>query len=104
MELLLNIAFHTLFQGVLLLLAMSLTGVRGSIAKVFAASLIAILAGGIPDSIYLSIPLQFIVLIWLLNKWTSGDNLGSIIFMVIVTWGLRMIIVLFLISSLINSI
>lgn len=103
MDFLLVFVFYTLLQGVLLLIAMKLTGVHGSVAKVFAASAVANLACLIPVD-FLGTFLHFIVLIWLLRKWTICSTLPDIIFMVIVTWGLRMILGMLLISSMINSV
>ncbi|MCD4702004.1 MAG: hypothetical protein K8S24_09140 [Candidatus Aegiribacteria sp.] len=94
---------YTMIFGIILLISMKLTGVHGSIVKVFAASVIANLVSLIPIVIFGNI-LPLIVLIWLLSKWTSGEIWPDIILMVIVSWGLRMILVFVVLSSLIDSV
>ena len=93
---------YTLISGGLLLCAMILTGVQGSIAKVFAASAIANLTSLIPVA-FLGNILPLVVLIWLLSKWTSGKVFPDIILVVIVSWGLRLLLAFFVISSIFNS-
>ncbi|MCK4806170.1 MAG: hypothetical protein KAT09_00915 [Candidatus Aegiribacteria sp.] len=103
MNTLLAFIIYTMIFGVILLISMKLTGIHGSVAKVFAASAIANLVSLIPVALLGNI-LPFIVLIWLLRKWTICSTLPDIIFMVIVAWGLRVILGFLVISSLLNSV
>ena len=93
---------YTFISGGLLLCAMILTGVRGSIVKVFAASAVANLVSLIPVTFIGNI-IPLIVLIWLLSKWTSGKIWPDIVLLVIVSWGLRILLAFLVLSSIFNS-
>jgi hypothetical protein len=93
---------YTLISAGLLICAMILTGVHGSILKVFAASAVANFVSLIPLTFIGNI-LSLAVLIWLLSKWTSGKIFPEIILVVIVSWGLRLVLLFFVLSSIFNS-
>ncbi len=92
----------TLVLTIALFVAMKLTGVSGSFLHVLLAAAIASLVGLVPVP-FIGALLPVVVLVLLLEKWTSGEVWPDIVLMVIVAWGLTWVFSLLVLAGLLKT-
>ena|GEM_PF-1033340 len=83
-------------------LAMKITSIRGSWIHLLLAAAIANLVGLIPVTIFGAF-LPVIVLVFMISKLTSAEVWPDAVLMVIISWGLTLVLSMFVITKVLQS-
>lgn len=98
-ELLIGLAVSTLVSGTVLWLAMKMTGVDGTYAGMLTIAFAAAVVGMIP---MLGWILSLVVMFALIVSFTTAEFFPDAVLMVVVAWGLKVVLSLVILGTLLN--